>query len=189
MPGDRRQLVEDHAAAPGLPVDFVVIPPHDNPSCPMPHQGRGATFPPNDTYTHTLLEALERLKQEGIEVIAFGDIYLEDLRAFRDRLLAHAGLEGCYPLWGRDSAKLYREFHELGYRAVTVCVDTQRLPAEMCGQYLTPEFAAALPASADPCGERGEYHSFTCDVPLIRRPVPFTLGEVHVHQPFDLQER
>src|SRR5206468_10008124 len=112
----------------------------------MPHQGPGTTFPPNDTYTRTMLEALERHKEEGIEVIVFGDIYLEDLRAFRDRLLAHAGLEGCYPLWGRASAELYGEFCALGYEAVTVCVDSQRLPAEWCGRYLTAEFADDLPA-------------------------------------------
>src|SRR5437868_4297067 len=94
MHGVRRQVIEDQADALDLPVDFVVIPHHDNPSCPMPHTGPGTTFPPNDTYTQTLLEALQQLKAEGVEVIVFGDIFLEDLRAFRDRLLAVVALEG-----------------------------------------------------------------------------------------------
>src|SRR5262249_4542458 len=154
MHGVRRQLIEDQADALGLPVDFVVMPHHDAP-CPMAHTTPGTTFPPNDTYTPTMLAALKRLKGEGVEVIVFGDIFLDVLRACRDRLLALAGLEGCYPLWGRDTAELYREFTGLGYRGVTVCVDTQRLPAVYCGQPLTPAFGDSLPAEVDPCGERG----------------------------------
>src|SRR5207245_1310401 len=103
--------------------------------------------------------------------------FLEDLRAFRERLLGHAGLEGCYPLWGRDTAELYGEFNALGFRAVTVCVDTGRLPAGHCGQLLTPAFRDSFPAGVDPCGERGEYHSFTFDGPPFRRPVAYRLGE------------
>jgi len=188
MHGVRRRLVEDQADALGLPVEFIVLPHHDAP-CPMAHHATpGTTFPPNDTYTPTMLAALKRLKGEGVEVIVFGDIFLGDLRAFRDRLLALAGLEGCYPLWGRDTAELYREFTALGYQAVTVCVDTQRLPADRCGRHLTPDFGDSLPAGVDPCGERGEYHSFTFDGPLFRRPVAFRLGDVHLHEPFAFQE-
>jgi uncharacterized protein (TIGR00290 family) len=188
MHGVRRQLIEDQADALGLPVAFVVIPHHDDPSCPMAHTTPGTPFPPNDPYTRTVLGALEQLKGEGIEVVVFGDIFLQDLRAFRDRLLDFVGLEGCYPLWGRDTAELYGEFHALGFRGVTVCVDTKRLPAGHCGQLLTPAFRASFPAGVDPCGERGEYHSFTFDGPTFRRPVPYRLGEVHRHDPFTFQE-
>jgi uncharacterized protein (TIGR00290 family)/prepilin-type N-terminal cleavage/methylation domain-containing protein/prepilin-type processing-associated H-X9-DG protein len=188
MHGVRRQLIQAQADVLDLPVDFVVLPHHDNPTCPMPHTGPGTSFPPNDTYTRTMLEALTRLKSEGIEVIIFGDIFLEDLRAFRDRLLSLVGLEGCYPLWGRNSDELYREFGDLGFQAVTVCVDSERLSAEHCGQLLTPAFRASLPQGVDPCGERGEYHSFTFDGPSFGRPVPFQLGEIHTHAPFVFQE-
>src|SRR5262245_34873627 len=78
MHGVRRQLIEEQARALDIPVDFVIMPHHDNPSCAMPHTGPGTTFPPNDTYTRTMIEALNRLKAEGIEVIVFGDIFLED---------------------------------------------------------------------------------------------------------------
>jgi uncharacterized protein (TIGR00290 family)/prepilin-type N-terminal cleavage/methylation domain-containing protein/prepilin-type processing-associated H-X9-DG protein len=188
MHGVRRRLIEEQAESLGLPVEFVVIPTHDSPGCPAEATGPGTCFPPNDSYTRAILAALERLKGEGVEVIVFGDIFLEDLRAFRDKLLAHAGLEGHYPLWGRDSAELYREFLDLGFRAVTVCVDTERLPAERCGQFLTPAFVASLPAGLDPCGERGEYHSFTFDGPHFRRAVPYRLGEAVRHGPFAFQE-
>jgi uncharacterized protein (TIGR00290 family) len=188
MHGVRRQLIIDQAEAIGLPVDFVIIPHQDDPSCPMAHTVPGTSFPSNDTYTRAMVEALQRLKAEGIEVIVFGDIFLEDLRAFRDRLLQTLELEGCYPLWGRDTRELYREFNDLGFAAITVCVDTKRLSEKHCGQELTPAFAASLPQEADPCGERGEYHSFTFAGPLFRRPVPFRLGELHRHDPFAFQE-
>jgi uncharacterized protein (TIGR00290 family) len=187
MHGVRRQLIDDQAVALGLPVSFEVIPHQDNPSCPMAHKP-GTTFPPNDTYTRTMLDAFRQLKDEGVEIIVFGDIFLEDLRAFRDRLLGVAGLAGCYPLWGRDTTELYREFNALGFKGVTVCVDTGRLPAERCGQLLTPAFCDSLPEGVDPCGEWGEYHSFTFDGPLFRHPVSFRLGEIHRQDPFAFQE-
>jgi uncharacterized protein (TIGR00290 family) len=188
MHGVRRELITEQAAAIGLPVEFVVIPHVDSPSCPMAQSGPGTTFPSNDTYTGAMLQAFERLKNEGVAVIVFGDIYLEDLRAFRDRLLGHAGLQGCYPLWGRDPEGLYHEFVELGLAAVTICTDTTRLSAKHCGQILNASFRKTLPQGVDPCGERGEYHSFTFNGPLFRRPVSFRLGEVHLHEPFAFQE-
>jgi uncharacterized protein (TIGR00290 family) len=188
MHGVRRRLIEDQADALGLPLEFVVVPSHPDASCPVAHTKPGTDFPPNDVYSRTILAALGRLRDEGFLVVVFGDIYLEDLRAYRDRLLAHAGLQGRYPLWGRDSGELYDEFCRSGYRAVTVCVDTQRLSEGHCGRLLTPAFRDSLPDGVDPCGERGEYHSFAFFGPLFHRPVPYTLGEIHLHSPFAFQE-
>jgi uncharacterized protein (TIGR00290 family) len=188
MHGVRRRLVEDQADRVGLPLEFIVVPSHDSAACPMAHKTPGTDFPPNDVYSRTILAAFARLKEEGIEVAVFGDIYLEDLRAYRDRLLAHACLEGSYPLWGRDTAGLYDEFCTLGFRAVVVCVDIERLTEGHCGRLLTAAFRDSLPGGVDPCGERGEYHSFAFDGPGFRRPVPYTLGEVHRHPPFAFQE-
>ncbi len=188
MHGVRRSLVEDQADALGLPVEFVVIPPHGDAACPMAHAGPGTDFPPNDVYSRTMLDALAGLKADGVGAVVFGDIFLEDLRAYRDKLLAHAGLAGCYPLWGRDTGGLFDEFVRLGFRAVTVCVDTGRLTEGHCGKLLTPEFRASLPADVDPCGERGEYHSFAFDGPVFRRPVRYALGDVHRHPPFAFRE-
>jgi uncharacterized protein (TIGR00290 family) len=188
MHGVRRQLIQEQAEALRLPVEFVVIPHQDNAACPMAHTNPGTTFPPNDLYTRTVLQALERLKREGIEVIVFGDIFLADLRAFRERLLSQVGLEGLYPLWGRDSGALYDEFVTLGFRAVTVCVDSERLTEVHCGQRLDQAFRHSLPSGVDLCGERGEYHSFTFDGPLFSRPVLFRLGQLHRQPPFVFQE-
>jgi diphthamide synthase (EF-2-diphthine--ammonia ligase) len=122
MHGVRRALIEDQAEALGLPVEFVVIPSHDTAPCPM----AGTDVPPNDVYSNAMLAALGRLKGEGVEVVVFGDIFLEDLRAYRERLLAATALQGRYPLWGRDTGELFDEFIGLGYKAVTVCVDVRR---------------------------------------------------------------
>jgi uncharacterized protein (TIGR00290 family) len=188
MHGVRRRLVEDQGAALGLPVEFVVIPPAESPICPMAHTGPGTAFPPNDVYTAAMLAALGRLKAAGVEAVVFGDIFLEDLRAYRDRLLAHAGLAGAYPLWGHDTDELYDEFVRLGFRAVTVCVDTARLTDTHLGRELDPAFRASLPPDADPCGERGEYHSFAFAGPPFARPVGFTPGSIHRQPPFAFLE-
>lgn len=188
MHGVRRGLVEDQAEAVGLPVRFVAIPSLANPSCPMAHATPGTAFPPNDVYSAAMLAAFAELRAGGIEAVVFGDIYLEDLRAYREKLLAHAGLAGRYPLWGRDPGELYGEFVALGFEAVTVCVDTSRLGEGRLGRRLDAAFLASLPAGADPCGERGEYHSFAFDGPLFRRPVPFALGGIHRQAPFAFQE-
>jgi uncharacterized protein (TIGR00290 family) len=188
MHGVRRALAEAQAAALGLPVEFVVIPPASDPTCPMARATPGTSFPPNDVYSAAMLAAFARLKAEGVEVIVFGDIYLEDLRAYRDQLLAHAGLGGAYPLWGRDAGELYAEFVAGGFRAVTVCVDSARLSVEHLGRELDAAFRDSLPAGADPCGERGEYHSFCFGGPTFARPVPFTRGGVHRQPPFAFLE-
>ena len=188
MHGVCRRLIEDQAESLRVPVQFVVIPSPPSPSCPMAHATPGTTFPANDVYSRTMLAAFSRLRAEGIAEIVFGDIYLEDLRAYRDQLLAHAGLVGRYPLWGRDTAGLYDEFIGLGFAAVTVCIDTNRLPAALCGQRLDSSFRKALPSTVDPCGEKGEYHSFTFGGPLFRYPVRFSLGDVHYQNPFAFQE-
>ncbi|HEV3387158.1 MAG TPA: ATP-binding protein [Gemmata sp.] len=188
MHGVRRQLIEDQARAIGLPVEFIVIPRHDDPTCPMAHTVPGTDFPPNDVYSRTMIAGLEQLKTAGVRVIVFGDIFLEDLRAYREKLLAHVGLEGRYPLWGRDTDSLFDEFIRLGFQAVTVCVDTKRLTGNQCGRLLNSAFRVDLPVDCDPCGERGEYHSFAFDGPIFRQPVPYRLGEIHMHEPFAFQE-
>jgi uncharacterized protein (TIGR00290 family) len=188
MHGVRRQLVEEQADALGLPIHFVVIPNHEDAPCPLSCTTPGTTFPPNDVYTRAMLEAFAQLRAEGVDSVVFGDIFLQDLRAFREGLLGQSGLQGCYPLWGRDSTALFDEFHTSGFQAITVCVDAQRLTEKHCGQLLTPAFRASLPDGVDPCGERGEYHSFAFDGPIFHEPVPYRLGEIHLHEPFAFQE-
>jgi uncharacterized protein (TIGR00290 family) len=139
-------------------------------------------------YSAAMLAALAELKADGIETVAFGDIYLADLREYRDRLLASAGMVGRYPLWKRDSGELFDEFVALGFEAITVCVDTARLSERQLGRRLDRAFRAALPATVDPSGECGEYHTFAFNGPIFRRPVLFDVGDVHRQAPFAFQE-
>ncbi len=188
MHGVRRPLIVEQAEALGLPLEFIIVPSHDSDACPMACRGPGTDFPPNDVYSRTILAALARLRTEGIQAIVFGDIFLQDLREYRDQLLRHTGLKGCYPLWGRESDELYSEFMHLGFQAVTVCVDTQRLSESHCGRLLDQDFRDSLPAGVDPCGEHGEYHTFVFDGPLFSRRVAYALGEPHRHDPFLFRE-
>ena len=131
-----------------------------------------------------MLAAFARAKAAGVEAIVFGDIYLQDLRSYREQLLARAGLQGLFPLWNRDSAGLARAIADAGIRATVVCVDGQRLDVSHCGREFNPQFVAALPAGVDPCGERGEYHSFVHAMPAFSRPIEVVAGEKVWRDPF-----
>jgi len=183
MHGVRMELIHEQARCLGLPVVTVEMPAYrnlaaaDDQVCPI-------DLPGNNTYEAAMLAAFARARDEGIEAIAFGDIFLEDLREYRERLLDRAGLTGVYPLWQRDTRALLGEFIANGWRAVVVCTDGERLPPSWSGRQIDARFAAELPASIDPCGERGEYHSFVYDGPLFAKPVLFAKGGVIDRAPF-----
>jgi len=187
MHGVRRELLEAQAAALGLPVwkVFLPTPPRDAACALPPPAGSGfVSFASNNVYEEKMLEALTRARREGIEAIVFGDIFLEDLRAYRERLLQRAGLQGIYPLWGRPTRELMNEFLDLGFRAVVVCVDSARLDSSWSGRSLDPRFLAELPEGVDPCGENGEYHTFVFDGPDFSSPVALSLGRTVLREPF-----
>jgi uncharacterized protein (TIGR00290 family) len=166
MHGVRQELAASQAEAAGLP--FV----------PMEVPSSGS----NAEYVASLKQVLQAQKHAGIHAVVFGDIFLEDLRAWREGFLRDAGLEGVFPLWGEDTRALSREFVERGFKAVTCCVDDAHLDETFVGVPLDAAFFAALPDSVDPCGENGEYHSFVHDGPIFARPAPFRLGE-RVYRP------
>jgi uncharacterized protein (TIGR00290 family) len=149
----------------------------DDATCPM-------ELPGNNTYEAAMLAAFDRARADGIEAIAFGDIFLEDLREYREQLLARAGLRGIYPLWKRETRALLRTFIDDGWRAIVVCTDGERLPSSWSGREIDARFAAELPPGIDPCGENGEYHSFVYDGPLFAAPVDFARGDVVSRPPF-----
>lgn len=183
--GVREELLEDQAAAVGLPLHKVylpTIPPEVHPA------GNCATVAPNSVYEECMLRALAEAKAQGVEAVVFGDIFLQDLRAYRDRLLERAGLRPIYPLWRQDTRDLFQRFHGEGFRAVTVAVNPEMLGVEFLGRPLDAEFLSGYPASADPCGENGEYHTFVSDGPIFQRRVPFTLGAEEFHHPYHYQE-
>jgi uncharacterized protein (TIGR00290 family) len=183
MHGVRRSLLEAQAAALDLPVEKVFLPtPSKSAQCGV---ASGFTvFTSNDSYETAMLAAFERAKASGVEGIVFGDIYLEDLRRYREKLLTHAGLQGVFPLWGRDSAELVSEIIDRAYRSMVVCIDSKRLDRSFCGRVLDHQFVADLPADTDPCGERGEYHTFVHDAPSFRCPIAFSKSDCVWREPF-----
>ncbi len=123
--------------------------------------------------------ALERVRAAApeVECIAFGDLYLEDVRAYRERLLKGTHFEPVFPLWGLDTSRLADDFIARGFRAVLVCVDTTRLAASFAGRAFDDALLGDLPPGVDPCGEGGEFHTFVHDGPVFVRPIPIVVGE------------
>jgi uncharacterized protein (TIGR00290 family) len=161
MHGVRRVLLERQAESIGLPLHAVLIPPQ----CI------------NVTYELRMKEALNEHFAGGVRRVAFGDIFLEDLRAYREQNLARIGMEALFPIWKQDSRELARDFLRLGFKGVTVCIDPRVLDPSFVGRVLDESFFADLPPGVDPCGENGEFHTFVFDGPVFRNPVRFTVAE------------
>jgi uncharacterized protein (TIGR00290 family) len=158
----RRTLLEEQAAAAGVPLWTVPI--------PQPCS--------NEEYEAAMTRAVERARGEGIDAIAFGDLFLEDVRRYRETRLAGTGLRPVFPLWLRPTADLAREMLAAGLRAVITCVDPRRLPASFAGRVFSPALLPDLPSDVDPCGENGEFHTFAFAGPMFRRAVDVCVGEV-----------
>ena len=165
MHGVRRSLLRAQADAVGLPLQEVELP-----------------WPcPNETYAELMGAAVAGAVAQGVTGIAFGDLFLADIRAYREAQLVGSGIEPLFPLWGLDTTELAAEMVANGLRAVTVCTDPTRLPDEFAGRPFDAEFVAALPDEVDPCGENGEFHTFVTDAPGFAAPVAVTVGDV-VHR-------
>ncbi len=121
---------------------------------------------------------LEKYFDMGVTTVAFGDLFLADIRAYRETRLGEVGMNGMFPLWHRRTDKLAEQFIDLGFKAVTCCVDAKKLSRDFCGVPYNREFLAMLPRGIDPCGENGEFHTFVFDGPLFKRDIDFDLGKV-----------
>lgn len=163
MHGIRRDVLHAQAAAVGLPLIECRI---DWPSSNAAYEA---------AHENALRQARERWP--GLQHCAFGDLFLEDVRAYRERQLASAGWCGVFPLWGADTRELARHFHAQGHRAVLTCVDTQQLDASFSGREYDPSLLSKLPAGVDPCGERGEFHTLSYAGPLFAEPLHLERGE------------
>ena len=158
----RGALVEAQAAAAGLPLWTVPLP-----------------WPcPNAEYESAMRAVLERARKEGIEAVVFGDLFLAEIRAYRESLLAGTGVRPVFPLWGKDTAALAAQMIAQGLRATLVCVDLRKLSARFAGRDLDAALLADLPEGCDPCGENGEFHTFAWGGPMFRAPVPIARGAV-----------
>lgn len=166
MHGVRRSLLRAQAASLGIQLCEVEISPHAD----------------NQEYERKMDEALSRLRgaTPAIGAVVFGDLFLEDIRAYRENNLARAGLRGIFPLWLRDTRQLAADFTALGFRAVVVCVDSTVLDHSFAGREYDDAFVRDLPAGVDPCGENGEFHTFVYDGPPFAHPVAHERGEVVV---------
>lgn len=161
MHGVRRVLLERQAESLGFPLHTIMIPK----DCP------------NGVYEARMREALGRFKGQGITKVAFGDLFLADLKQYRDERLAQVGMTGVYPIWLRDTEELVRTFIGLGFKGILACVDTKAIDAAFAGREIDHDLLRDLPESADPCGEYGEYHSFVYAGPLFKKPIACKAGE------------
>ena len=161
--GVRRAVLEAQIAALGLPLIEASIP-------------AGAS---NTDYEAAFALALgtAQLRWAGLRHIAFGDLFLTDVRAYREALLDSLGWTGVFPLWGEDTAALAQQFIRIGYRAILTCVDTTQLAPEFAGRQFDSSLLAALPGTVDPCGERGEFHTCVYAGPHFARPLPLVPGQ------------
>jgi uncharacterized protein (TIGR00290 family) len=132
----------------------------------------------NEEYEARMAEVLARYREQGISRVVFGDIFLEDVRRYREDNLKRAGMSGLFPLWKRNTTALAQEFIELGFRAVLTCVDSELLDGKFAGRVYDRGFLSELPAGVDPCGENGEFHSFVYDGPIFRETVLHRKGKV-----------
>jgi uncharacterized protein (TIGR00290 family) len=162
MHGVRRELLVQQAQSIRLPLHEVRIPPQ----CVNP------------IYEARMEEALRIHYDAGVRIVAFGDIFLEDLRAYREKNLARIGMTALFPIWKRDPRELIRSFHAAKFRAIAACVDPKVLDRSFAGRELNASFFHDLPPSVDPCGENGEFHTFVFDGPIFRYPIPVTIGDV-----------
>jgi uncharacterized protein (TIGR00290 family) len=168
MHGVRRALLETQANSLGLLLYQVLI-------------SKDAT---NDEYEMKMAEALCEYREQGIDSVIFGDLFLEDIRAYRERFLASHNMRGLFPIWRRDTTLLIKEFIDRGFKAVVTCVDGKVLDQSFAGKIIDDAFLSSLPVGVDPCGENGEFHSFVFDGPNFARPVKFSLGELVNRGPF-----
>jgi uncharacterized protein (TIGR00290 family) len=160
--GVRQELLERQADAISLPLHVVLL-------------SQGCT---NEEYERSTASALKHFHNQAIHTVAFGDIFLADLRAYREDNLKRIGMSGLFPIWQRNTRELAEQFLALGFRAIVVCVDTKKLDAAFAGRAFDASLLDDLPAEVDPCGENGEFHTFVFDGPLFQRPVRLKRGEV-----------
>ncbi len=162
MHGLHRSLLEAQAAALGIPLTVIELSEH----------------PSMEAYGVVMRKQLGVLKKQGFTTSYFGDIFLEDLKIYRENMLHPLGFKVVFPLWKKDTRQLLLDMINLGLKAIVVCVNAQVLDKSFCGRIIDTSFLEDLPATVDPCGENGEFHTFCFDGPLFQRPIPFRKGDL-----------
>ena len=158
----RRALLEAQAERVGLPLHTIELP------APCP----------NEVYEARMASAMAAAARDGVERIVFGDLFLSDIRAYREAMMAGSGIDPVFPLWARPTDGLATDMLDAGVRAVVTCVDPAQMPGELVGRAFDARLLADLPAGVDPCGENGEFHTFVWDGPGFASPIDIEVGEV-----------
>lgn len=161
MHGVREELLERQARSVGIQLEKVLIP-----------------YPcPNVVYEEKMRKVLSQWKRKGVTHVIFGDLFLEDIRKYREANLAHLDLTPIFPIWGKDTASLAEDMLKVGFRAIITCVDPKKLNEKFAGRQFDNSLLKDLPPSVDPCGENGEFHTFVYDGPIFREPIPVEVGK------------
>jgi len=168
MHGVQTILLEHQAESLGISLHKVYIPKNAN----------------NESYEKSMIEALSIYPTRGVRTIAFGDVFLEDVREYRENLVAYTQLQSIYPVWKKDTTLLLKDFLHNGYKSVIVCIDTEKLHESYLGTTIEETFIDSLPEAVDPCGENGEFHTFVYDGPGFKHPVRFTKGDIEKRDRF-----
>jgi len=162
MHGVRSILLDNQSESLGLHIEKVFISKNSS----------------NEEYENQMREKLLFYQRQGVSSVAFGDLFLEDIRKYRELNLSKVTMKGIFPLWKKNTQELARQFIELGFKAVIICVDSQKLDKKFVGRYFDRQFLSDLPATIDPCGENGEFHSFVFDGPIFKKPISFKIGDI-----------
>jgi len=161
MHGLPRPVLEAQTAAIDIPLDVVEVP--EKPSM--------------ETYNELMTQKMQQMVSDGYSHAAFGDIFLEDLKVYREKMLATQGIQAVFPIWKRDTRELYMEFLEKGFRTVIVCINNDLMDESFLGTELSLDLLEQFPKNVDPCGENGEFHTFCFDGPIFNHPISFDIGE------------
>ncbi len=161
MHGVRESLLDAQAAQMGIQLCKIKLPP----------------APSDDVYRSAMTHVLEDLKQQGVEAAAFGDIFLEDLKTYREQQLMQIGIQPVFPLWKMNTLQLIGMLEDAGIEAIIVCLSEQHLSKDFLGREIDRSFLEDIPANVDPCGENGEFHTFVYNAPFFKSPVSFNKGE------------
>lgn len=131
----------------------------------------------NEEYEKKMEDAMNKYKKLGVHKVAFGDIFLEDVRKYREKNLEKADMEAIFPLWGRETGEIANTFINSGFKSIITCVDTKVLDGSFAGRFFDKDLLTDLPENIDPCGENGEFHTFTFDGPIFKEKICFSIGE------------
>lgn len=162
MHGVREILLEKQSQSLNLPLEKVYIKPQIS----------------NEEYEKQMMEMLLKYKNIGVDSVVFGDIFLEDIRKYRESQLAKLDMKAIFPLWGKTSKDIANLFIECGFKAIVVCIDSHLLDKRFIGRYYDKDFLEELPENVDPCGENGEFHTFVYDGPIFQNPISFKTGDI-----------